>query len=154
MRSAVHNRFRGEFQPTIDGKGRIVLPAKIRHVLEHLGDDTLIITRAQETCLLVYPIEEWGRREEKLQQMETTSREDRWMQRQALSRATDVVVDRQGRILIPPKLKEHARLDKDLIIIGMFSHFEIWDKATYETTDQEFQDTAEAEVAVDILERA
>lgn len=124
--------FMGEFEHTIDAKGRAIIPAKYR---EGLGD-TFIVTRGADGCLYLYPMDEWEILTQKLREMPSSQR-TRMIQRQFMSNANDVSLDKQGRILIPLKLRTHAKLEKDLVFIGMMNHIEIWDKATLEAREME-----------------
>lgn len=116
--------FIGEYQHTIDDKGRVIMPSKFR---EDLGPN-FIMTKGLDNCLFVYPIEEWQILEEKLRTLPLTNRDARAFVRFFFAGATECVLDRQGRVLIPGNLREHAKLIKDAIIIGVAARIEIWSK--------------------------
>ncbi|CCQ95856.1 putative protein involved in cell division or replication [[Clostridium] ultunense Esp] len=116
--------FIGEYQHTIDDKGRVIMPSKFR---EDLGSN-FIMTKGLDNCLFVYPIEEWQMLEEKLRSLPLTNRDARAFVRFFFAGATECVLDRQGRVLIPGNLREHAKLIKDAIIIGVAARIEIWSK--------------------------
>ncbi|OEH84836.1 cell division/cell wall cluster transcriptional repressor MraZ [Desulfuribacillus stibiiarsenatis] len=135
--------FMGEYQHAMDGKGRIIMPAKLR---DGLGD-TFIITRGLENCLFVYPRKEWEQLELKLKALPFTKKDVRAFTRFLLSGAIDVEVDKQGRVLIPNNLREFAGIDRDCVIIGVSSRVEIWSKERWEeystAADASFEEIAE-----------
>ena len=114
--------FIGEYQHTIDPKGRVIMPAKFR---EELGEK-FVVTKGLDSCLFVYPNEEWDNLEQKLRTLPLTSKEARSFIRFFFAGAAECEVDKQGRILVPSNLREHAGLDKDLSIIGVSTRVEIW----------------------------
>ncbi len=110
----------GEFQHNIDAKGRIIVPAKFR---EELGD-CFYVTRGLGGCLWVFPQSEWDDILKKFKEMPLV--ESREISRYFFSGATDAVPDAQGRILIPPKLRNHARLEREVTFIGLNNRVEMW----------------------------
>ena len=116
--------FMGEYQHTLDGKGRLILPAKIR---EGLGD-TFIATRGLDGCLFVYTREEWAALEGKLKQLSLVKPEARAFSRYIFPGAAELEADKQGRVLLPPNLREYAKLEKDVVVIGVSTRVEIWNK--------------------------
>ena len=120
--------FIGEYQHTVDSKGRIIMPSKLR---EGLGQK-FIVTKGLDNCLFVYPFEEWERFEKKLRTLPLTNRDARAFVRFFFSGATECILDKQGRILIPNNLREHAKLVKDAVIIGVSSRIEIWSKEEWD----------------------
>lgn len=126
--------FIGEYEHSIDQKGRVIIPSKFR---ENLGIK-FIVTKGLDNCLFVYPQNEWALLEAKLKTLPLTSREARAFVRFFFSGATECEIDKQGRILIPTNLREHASLDKDVVIIGVSNRVEIWskDKWINYTTDK------------------
>ena len=121
--------FIGEYQHTIDPKGRVFMPAKFR---DELGE-TFVVTKGLDNCLFVYPNEEWKNLEQKLRTLPLTSKEARAFIRFFFAGAAECEADRQGRILLPANLREHASLDKDLSIIGVSTRVEIWSRDTWES---------------------
>jgi len=118
--------FRGKFKHTLDEKGRISLPSKFREVLRvKYGSEKLVITNIPE-CLVVYPLAEWMKLEERLLQLPFGMKEAKEFLRYFLGAAEELEPDKQGRILIPPSLREEIRLEKEVILLGMLSYFEIW----------------------------
>ncbi|SCG83202.1 Protein mraZ [Proteiniborus sp. DW1] len=120
--------FIGEYQHSIDSKGRLIVPAKFR---EGLGD-VFIITKGLDNCLFVYPKSEWTILEEKLKLLPLTRKDARAFVRFFFSGATECELDKQGRILIPGNLREHCKIDKDAVIIGVSNRVEIWSKEEWE----------------------
>ena len=112
----------GEFQHSLDAKGRVNFPAKLR---EDLGD-RFILTKGLDNCLAVYSYAEWKVLEDRLRALPISK--SRTLQRFMFAGAVQVEPDKQGRILIPANLREYAGLDKDLMIIGASVRAEIWDK--------------------------
>lgn len=120
--------FMGEYNYTIDDKGRLTIPSKIR---EGLGHD-FIITRGLDKCLFVYPKEEWENVINKYRELPNT-KDARNFMRFFLSGATQNELDKQGRINIAPSLRIYANLNKDCVIIGVNERLEIWDKEAWDT---------------------
>ncbi|MBE6484378.1 MAG: division/cell wall cluster transcriptional repressor MraZ [Actinomycetaceae bacterium] len=127
--------FLGTYEPRLDDKGRLILPAKYRDQLQ----GGLVMTRGQEHCLYVFPFSEFERMQEQLRQAPLTSKEARSYLRVFLSGAVDDVPDKQGRITIPAVLRTYAGLTRDLAVIGAGSRVEIWDQQAWNAylTDQE-----------------
>ncbi len=120
--------FMGEYNHTIDAKGRLIIPSKFR---EALGD-TFVMTKGLDGCLFVYDNEEWNAFEEKLKALPITNKEARQFVRFFLAGAAEVEVDKQGRILVPNILREFAQISKDVVLIGVASRIEIWSKERFE----------------------
>ena len=125
--------FIGEYQHTIDSKGRVILPAKFR---EELGEK-FVVTKGLDHCLFVYPNEEWSNLEKKLRTLPLTSRDARAFIRFFFAGAAECGVDKQGRILIPANLRQHADLNKELAIIGVSTRVEIWDRDAWDAYNNE-----------------
>ena len=121
--------FLGTHSPRLDDKGRLFLPAKFRDKLA----DGLVVTRGQERCLYVFPMEEFVRVAEQMRAAPTTDANVRAYQRVFLSGASDEVPDKQGRVTIPPILREYAGLSRDCTVIGAGSRVEIWDAEAWAT---------------------
>ncbi len=140
----------GEYQHSIDGKGRIIIPARFR---EELGDK-FIITRGLDSCLFVYPREEWDKLEIKLKALSFTKADARAFTRFLFSGAVECETDKQGRALIPQNLREHANLDKETIVIGVSNRVEIWSREDWEKYKEEanlsFEEISEKIVDLDI----
>jgi len=127
--------FLGEYQHSIDAKGRLILPAKIR---EGLGEK-FIATRGFDNCLSVYPMDEWAIWESKLKQLPIGNPKARLVVRNILSGAAELEADKQGRVLIPQNLRDHAQLDKDVVVIGVSNRVEIWSKAVWDNYSEQMR---------------
>lgn len=119
--------FTGWLTNTMDAKGRLAIPARFRDVLAQRGDERLVVT-ASEKCLVAYPIEEWSALVEKVGKLSQFNPKVQDFRRYFLSSGSEYSLDRQGRILIPPSLRETAGLAGQVQLVGMQSNFEIWDK--------------------------
>lgn len=122
--------FMGEYNHSIDAKGRIIVPAKFR---EELGEE-FVVTLGLDGCLFVYPDTEWQSFVEKLKSL-PGNREARQLQRYFLAGAVTCEADKQGRILIPSKLREHAQLEKDVVFVGVLGKIEIWSRERWEANN-------------------
>ena len=116
----------GEYSCTLDAKGRITFPVKLR---EELGD-TFMVTKGLDGCLFVYPMEEWSVLENKIKDLPISK--SRNLQRFFFAGASDVTPDKQGRVLIPANLRTYAGLEKDVVVIGTSVRAEIWDREMWE----------------------
>ncbi|MDK2901923.1 Transcriptional regulator MraZ [Koleobacter methoxysyntrophicus] len=112
----------GEYNHTVDSKGRLIIPAKFRELL----GEKFVITKGLDHCLFVYPMDEWANLERKLKDLPFTQKDARAFVRFFFSGATEIELDKQGRVLIPPNLREFAKIEKDVVIIGVSSRVEIW----------------------------
>ncbi len=129
--------FRGRFLHTLDAKGRVSIPAKFRELLAEKYDDRLIVTNF-DRCLVAYPYEEWRVLEEKVSSLSMVKKEVKSFQRFFISGAVECPIDKLGRILIPPSLRDYAKLEKNVIFTGMLQKFEIWSE---ERWNEEIQRT-------------
>ena len=131
--------FRGRSDQTIDVKGRIILPVKLREILIKKFDNTLVLTNF-DGCLISYPTEEWIEAEDKIRKLPSGNKQVRAFKRFIISGVSECNVDKQGRILIPPSLKKYAQLEKDIVINGQINHFEIWNRERFYESIQQGQD--------------
>lgn len=142
--------FTGEFQHTLDAKGRVIMPARLR---DGLGEK-FVITRGLDHCLFVYPGSVWTRLEQKLSQQPFTKKDSRAFNRFFFSGAMEVEADKQGRVLIPQYLREYAGIEKDVMIIGVADRVEIWNEPSWKEyfgdADQNFEELAEKLVDFDM----
>lgn len=139
--------FMGEYQHTIDIKGRMIVPAKFR---EELGSQ-FVVTRGLDKCLFIYPMEEWNEVEEKLKKLPLTKKDARAFTRFFFSGAVECDIDKQGRINIPQTLRTYADLDKDCVVIGVSNRVELWSKEVWETYFQESEDSF-ADIAENLMD--
>jgi MraZ protein len=112
----------GEFKHSIDDKGRITIPAKFRGRLA-VG---VVVTKAIDPCLWLYPTDTWDELSTKIRSLPLTDPRAREFRRQVFGGASDSVPDRQGRVILPPYLRDYAEIDKQAMIIGLHDHCEIW----------------------------
>ncbi|MEO3789987.1 division/cell wall cluster transcriptional repressor MraZ [Nonomuraea sp. B10E15] len=135
--------FLGTHQPRLDDKGRLFLPAKYREELA----EGLVITKGQERCLYVFPVEEFQRITEALSTAPVTAKAVRDYSRVFFASASDEKPDKQGRITIPQSLRQYAGLERDCVVIGANTRLEIWDAQAWETylsaQEQAFADLSE-----------
>lgn len=121
------NTFTGEYKYSLDNKGRINIPSKFRSSLSTSSDESFVITKGMDSCILAYPLEEWQTRVESgLRELSSTSSKNRKLIRSITRFANTVKLDSQGRVQLTQSLKEYANLEKDVIIIGVVNKIEIW----------------------------
>lgn len=126
--------FRGRFEHTLDSKGRLSIPSKFRDVLLGKGDERIVITNFVvdgTRCLDVYPIDEWLRFEDEIKTKPKFDRRMVLFQNYYLGGACECVVDKQGRILIPPLLRHYANLKRDVILVSALEKFRVWDQEAW-----------------------
>ena len=122
----------GEYEHSLDTKGRLIMPAKLR---QDMGDK-FIVTKGLDGCLFAFSQNEWLNFETKLKSLPLSDKNARNFVRFFLSGATECELDKQGRFLIPNNLRIAANLEKDTVIIGVGTRLEIWDKATWDKCDE------------------
>ncbi|HBT20120.1 MAG TPA: cell division/cell wall cluster transcriptional repressor MraZ [Peptococcaceae bacterium] len=140
--------FMGEYEHTLDTKGRVIIPAKFR---DELGD-RFVVTKGLDNCLFLYPMNEWEQIEQKLRSLPFNRSDARAFARFFFSGACECEVDKQGRVLLPANLRRYADLDKEVVIIGVLTRVEIWNKENWEKYSRETREEYEeiAEKIVDI----
>ena len=116
--------FMGEYNHTIDAKGRLIIPSKFR---EALGSE-FVLTKGLDGCLFVFPMKEWEAFEEKLRSLPLIDKNARKFSRFFLAGASTCELDKQGRILVPGTLREFAQMDKEVVLAGMLDRIEVWSK--------------------------
>ena len=116
--------FMGEYNHTIDAKGRLIIPSKFR---EALGSE-FVLTKGLDGCLFVFPMKEWEAFEEKLRSLPLIDKNARKFSRFFLAGASTCELDKQGRILVPGTLREFAQMDKEEVLTGMLDRIEVWSK--------------------------
>ncbi|MEO9275826.1 MAG: division/cell wall cluster transcriptional repressor MraZ [Marinomonas sp.] len=131
--------FRGIHQVSVDVKGRMSLPARLRDELAQYDDEGVVVTiDPVSRCLLLYPLSEWDLIQQKLDKLPTFQPQARRLQRLLVGHATDLEVDKAGRILLPAPLREFARLDKKLTILGQGKKLEIWSYEEWEAQREDY----------------
>ncbi|MFT7820164.1 division/cell wall cluster transcriptional repressor MraZ [Bacillus siamensis] len=138
--------FMGEYQHTIDAKGRMIVPAKFR---EGLGEQ-FVLTRGLDQCLFGYPMNEWKLIEEKLKALPLTKKDARAFTRFFFSGATECELDKQGRVNITSSLLNYAKLEKECVVIGVSNRIELWSKVIWEQYTEEQEDSF-AEIAENMI---
>ncbi|HKZ21596.1 MAG TPA: division/cell wall cluster transcriptional repressor MraZ [candidate division Zixibacteria bacterium] len=139
--------FKGSYKFTLDHKGRVNIPAKLRKATAGSSYDSFVITRGLEECLFVFALDEWEKIEEKLRSLSFTQSHHRLFIRILLSNASDANLDGQGRIAIPQNLLKLANIDKEVLILGALQRIEIWNPEIFEKylkqADQTYEQVAE-----------
>eukprot|EP00487_Bulimina_marginata_P011025 TRINITY_DN6342_c0_g1_i1.p1 TRINITY_DN6342_c0_g1~~TRINITY_DN6342_c0_g1_i1.p1 ORF type:complete len:154 (-),score=20.74 TRINITY_DN6342_c0_g1_i1:22-483(-) len=131
--------FRGIHQVSVDVKGRMSLPARLRDDLAQYDDDGVVVTvDPVSRCLLLYLLSEWELIQQKLDKLPTFQPQARRLQRLLVGHATDLEVDKAGRILLPAPLREFARLDKKITILGQGKKLEIWSQEEWEAQREDY----------------
>ena len=120
--------FYGEYEHSLDSKDRLIIPAKFREIFQENYVEKFFITRGLDRCLFVFTEEEWKLQEKKFRDIPFTRQESRKFNRLYFSGASEVVCDKQGRILVPAYLKTYAEIKEDVVIIGVSDRIEIWAK--------------------------
>ena len=147
--------FIGEYNVFIDSKGRICIPAKIREVIaQKYNGSKLILTLGLDGCLALYPCEEWEKIALNLKQKIPLSLSaGRLLERAFFRNAIECSLDKQGRIIIPPKLRKSALIIKDVVIIGVQNRIEIWSKEGMAAYDGELESSSISESLEDLYDR-
>jgi MraZ protein len=139
--------FYGEYEHTLDKKGRLIIPSKFREALKEYDIEKFFVTRGLDKCLFMFAEDEWRGQEERFKSMSFTKSEYRRFNRLFFSGACELVPDKQGRILIPSYLKEYAGIKRELYLIGVSNRIEIWGKGKWEeyysSTKDAFEEVAE-----------
>ena len=123
--------FRGQFKYSVDSKGRVSIPAKLRKHVSPEANDSFVMTQGTATCIDVYPLDQWSRFEDKLLTLNPFKPNDAKFIRMILQHATEDTLDSQSRILIPQALLEYAKIQKDVLILGALKKIEIWNPDLY-----------------------
>ena len=139
--------FYGEYEHSIDRKGRLIIPSKFREVFKENYVERFFVTRGLDTCLFVFTEDEWKKQEARFRTLSFTNREAREFNRLYFSGACEVTCDRQGRILVPQYLKDFAKIKSEVMIVGVSNRMEIWNRESwnefYRNTKDTFEKTAE-----------
>lgn len=140
--------FLGEYEHSVDTKGRLAVPAKFRPQLE----GGLVVTRGFERCLQVYPLERWQVLSAQVSSLPFSSPEARKLRRLLFANAFDTELDKQGRILLPGTLREHAGVGDLAVFAGMNTYFEIWSQADWEAAMAELDEDADGTIAAQLAD--
>lgn len=124
--------FRGQFTYSIDAKGRISIPAKLRKQMSPEANDSFVMTRGVSSCIDIYPLNEWIQIEEKLLKLNQFQPDDVRFVRMFTQYAIEDTMDSQSRILIPQNLIDYAKIEKEVLILGVLKKIEVWNPKIYE----------------------
>ncbi len=140
--------FKGRYAYSVDSKGRINIPAKLRKSLSPEANDTFVITRGFEQCLFAYPLDEWNKLEHTIRSLSPSNPQHRFFVRTLLQWATEAQLDGQARIIIPQDLLKFAGIENEVLIVGVLERIEVWNPKTYEeylrTQPTPYESVAEA----------
>lgn len=134
---------RGLNKLNLDAKGRLAVPTRYRERLQERCASQLVVTIDRDHCLLIYPLPEWQEIERKLMKLPSFNKTARNLQRLLVGHATEVEMDGQGRVLLPPALRDFARLDKRVVLIGQGNKFELWDEERWSNHSEGWLDEME-----------
>ena len=145
--------FIGEYESTIDTKGRFLLPSGLK---KQLPDDdlTFVINRGFEKCLTLYPIQSWKPIYKNISNLNDFDPKVREFRRYFLNGAQQVELDSAGRLLLPKNLVEHASLDKDIVLVSAVHKIEIWDKTKYQQFFESFSPESFSQLANEVMNKA
>jgi MraZ protein len=143
--------FLGEYEATLDSKSRFLLPVGFKKQLSEDGPTQFVINRGFEKCLSLYPMKSWEPIFARISQLNDFDPEVRQFRRYFLNGATLVELDSAGRLLIPPNLKEHAGLDKDIVLSAAVDKIEIWDKSKYQQFFEAFSPETFSSLAKQVM---
>lgn len=142
--------FKGQETYSIDAKGRVNVPAKMRKSIAPEANNTFTVTRGQDNCVVAYPLDEWKKYEAKFENLNQYDKKNRFFLRMILMWSEEVTLDPQQRICIPKKLVDYAGIDKKVMIVGVGDHIELWDPEKYEKYMKEFDESYE-DVAAKVM---
>lgn len=135
--------FRGSSFHTMDAKGRVIVPTRFRDVMRNGGDDTLMVSK-MDRCLVAYPLTEWHQIEARILALAEKSDRMRRFRRVFIGGAHECTCDRQERILIPPTLRQYADLTKEIVLVGVLNHIEIWSRERWDLENTALEEDFQA----------
>lgn len=136
--------FRGSSFHTLDAKGRMIVPARFRDIIRANGDGVMV--SRMDSCLLAYTLPEWHRIENRILTLSEKSETMRRFRRVFIGGAFECSCDKQERILIPPSLRQYAGLEKEIVLVGVLDHFEIWSRDNWDRENSHMEDDMTKEV--------
>jgi MraZ protein len=143
-------RFRGLSNHNIDSKGRLIIPARFKELIKDGGRPGVMVSK-MDRCLVAYPFGEWEKIEERILELAERSDAMRRFRRVFIGGAFECFCDKQDRILIPPSLRDYAGLNKEISLVGVLDHFEVWARDNWENENARLdQDMQEEEVRTQI----
>jgi MraZ protein len=143
--------FKGQYEHSIDAKGRVAFPAKLRKSLNPSAQERFTIVRGQEPCLYLYPEDEWANVENKLSRINNFTKKGRLAKRNFLRYAEDVSLDKQNRIALPTDLTAYAELSEKAVFLGMGEYIEVWDPGKLAEADASLDDDAFEEIFEQVM---
>ena len=142
--------FRGSSNHTIDPKGRIIIPTRFRDTIKSNGGNGVMVT-VMDNCLFAFPFDAWSKLEDKIMSLTETNASMRRFRRVIIGQASECNCDKQGRILIPPTLRQYAKLEKEIVLVGVLKHFEIWSREQWATENEDCgPDMLKEELSIEI----
>lgn len=145
--------FIGEYESTIDTKGRFLLPGAVKKQLPGEENTSFVINRGFEKCLTLFPIQSWKPIYKEISQLNDFDPKVREFRRYFLNGATQVELDSAGRLLLPKNLLEHASLEKDIVLVSAVNKLEIWDKMKYQQFFESFSPEAFSKLANEVMNK-
>jgi MraZ protein len=130
--------FRGNSIHTIDDKGRFIVPSRFRDVIRSGGGDAIMLTR-MEKAVIGYTLNGWNKFEERILALADTSEHMRHLRRYLVGAACECNCDKQGRVLVPPTLRNYAGLEKEIVLVGLLDHFEIWSRGNWDAHTEQIE---------------
>ena len=143
--------FLGEFEATLDAKGRFLLPAGFKKQLPESEGNRFVMNRGFEKCLSLYPVQSWDPLFAEISKLNDFDPKVREFRRYFLNGATFVEPDSAGRLLVPPNLKDHAGLEKDIVLVAAVNKIEIWDSIKYKQFFESFSQETFSDLAKDVM---
>lgn len=143
--------FLGEYEATVDAKGRFLLPAGFKKQLPDQGGELFVINRGFEKCLTLYPMSSWEPIFSEISKLNDFDPKVREFRRYFLNGATTLELDTAGRLLLPPNLRAHAGLEKDIVLASAVNKIEIWDKSKYQQFFESFSPDSFSELAQQVM---
>ena len=131
--------FRGSSYHTIDGKGRVIIPARFRDDIKNGETDVAIMISRMDDCLVAYTINEWQKIETRVLSLAEKSEAMRRFRRVFIGGAFECPLDKQDRILVPPVHREYAGLEKEIVLVGVLDHFEIWSRDRWDLENEKME---------------
>ena len=145
--------FLGEYEATLDSKGRFLLPAGLKKQIPEGENNQFVINRGFEKCLSLFPIQSWEPIFQEISKLNDFDPKVRAFRRYFLNGATGMELDSAGRLLVPPNLKEYAGLEKDIVLVSAVNKIEIWDKSKYQQFFETFSPDSFSSLAQEVMQR-
>ena len=145
--------FLGEYEATLDAKGRFLLPAGFKKQLPQESATQFVLNRGFEKCLTLYPLQSWGPIFSEISKLNDFDPKVREFRRYFLNGATQLELDSAGRLLLPKNLSEHAGLEKDIVLVSAVNKIEIWDKNKYQQFFESFSPEAFSNLANEVMNK-